>query len=400
MKAIQRFKRKIDGAMIAILLSALPLCAQNDTSAVQSAVYDRPFIEIGQSATAVGGYLEANTNYFREDGVSEGFSMEMRRFNIFLYSTIIPRVRFLAELEFEHGAEEIALETAQVDFELNPAFVLRGGVLLVPIGAFNLNHDSPKWEFVERPLVATQIIPSTLSDIGFGFNGKVFPGNFILTYDAYLVNGLGDGVILNDAGRTFLQSGKNAERFGEDNNGSPAFTARAAMRRRNLGEVGVSFYRGYYNSYKIEGEQVDEKRALQIVAVDFNAAFFKAAFNGELAFNSLDVPGDLSEIYGKKQWGGYIEVVYPLLRRKMFGFENAVVNAAIRAERIDYNVGNFSSTGEKIYDEVNALALALSFRPSAGTVLRANYRYHWIRDLPGNPAIRSAGFQFGIATYF
>lgn len=398
MNPMGKLKHKTGGALIAVLLAALPLHAHSDTSAVQSGMYDRPYIEIRQSATAVGGYLEANTNYFQEDGVSEGFSMEIRRFNIFLFSTIIPRMRFLAELEFEHGVEEIALETAQVDFELNPALVLRGGVLLVPIGAFNLNHDSPKWEFVERPLVATQIIPSTLSDIGFGFNGKIFPGNLILTYDAYLVNGLGDGVILNEAGRTFLQSGKNAERFGEDNNGSPAFTGRAAIRRRNFGEVGVSFYRGYYNSYKIEGEQVDEKRALQILAVDFNAELFKVAFNGEMAFNSLDVPGDLSEIYGEKQWGGYIEVVYPLLRRKMFGFENAVVNAAIRAELIDYNVGNFASTGGKIYDEVNALAL--SFRPSATTVLRANYRYHWIRDLPGNPAIRSAGFQFGLATYF
>lgn len=398
---IGKFKRKIYYiVIIASLLGAGSIHAQYDTSAVQSAVYNRPFIAIGQTATAVGGYLEGNTNYFQEDGVSEGFSMEMRRFNIFLYSTIIPRVRFLAELEFEHGTEEIALETAQVDFELNPALVLRGGVLLVPIGAFNLNHDSPKWEFVERPLVATEIIPSTLSDIGFGFNGKIFRKKFIFTYDAYLVNGLGEGIILNDAGRTFLPSGKNPERFREDNNGSPAFSGRVAFRQRDIGELGLSYYGGYYNSYKIEGEQVDEKRAVQIFAIDFNATLSKAVFNGEFAFNSVDVPEDISEIYGRKQWGGSAEVLYPLLRKKMLGFENAVINAGLRAERVDYNVGTFASTGEKIYDEVNALAVALSFRPSANTVLRANFRQHWIRDLPGNPAIKSAGFQFGIATYF
>jgi hypothetical protein len=391
---------KLYRVVFVILLALLPLRAQYDSSAVQNAVYNRPFIAIGETATAVGGYLEGTTNYFQEDGVSEGFFMEMRRFNIFLYSTIIPRVRFLAELEFEHGTEEIALETAQVDFELNPALVLRGGVLLVPIGAFNLNHDSPKWEFVERPLVATGIIPSTLSDIGFGFNGKIFRKKLIFTYDAYLVNGLDDRIILNETGRTFLQSGKNPGRFAEDNNGSPAFTGRVAFRQRDIGELGLSYYGGYYNSYKMEGEQVEKKRAVQIFAIDFNAVVRKAVFNGEFAFNSIDVPEDISEIYGRKQWGGYAEVVYPLLRKKMLGFENAVINAGLRAERIDYNLGEFSSTGKNIYDEVNALAIALSFRPSASTVLRANYRHHWIRDFAGNPRIKSAGFQFGIATYF
>ncbi|MCH7535387.1 MAG: hypothetical protein IH948_06515, partial [Bacteroidetes bacterium] len=59
----------------------------------QDAIFDRPFINMSHLRTAVGGYVEANTNYFAEDGITEGFSMEMRRFNIFLYSTIIPRVR-------------------------------------------------------------------------------------------------------------------------------------------------------------------------------------------------------------------------------------------------------------------------------------------------------------------
>ena len=145
-------------------LLIVPLFAQEDSIVVQDGVYNRPFISSTVSSpVAIGGYLEANTNYFSEDGVSEGFTMEMRRFNIFFYSTIIPRIKFLAELEFEHGTEEIALETAQVDFEFNTALVFRAGILLVPIGAFNQNHDSPRWEFVERPLVDTQIIPTTFS---------------------------------------------------------------------------------------------------------------------------------------------------------------------------------------------------------------------------------------------
>ena len=89
--------------------------------------------------------------------------MELRRFNIFLYSSVGRRIRFLSELEFEHGTEEIALETALVDFVVTPSLVARAGILLPPIGAFNANHDSPRYDFVERPLVSTEIIPATLS---------------------------------------------------------------------------------------------------------------------------------------------------------------------------------------------------------------------------------------------
>ena len=99
---------KIDMTIVFILLLLAPIFGQQDTSVVQDAIYDRPFIT-SDFPVALGGYLEGNTNYFSEDGVSEGFSMEFRRFNIFLYSTIIPRVRFLAELEFEHGTEEIGI---------------------------------------------------------------------------------------------------------------------------------------------------------------------------------------------------------------------------------------------------------------------------------------------------
>jgi hypothetical protein len=67
---------------------------------------------------------------------------------------------------------------------------------------------------------------------------------------------------------------------------------------------------------------------------------------------------------------------------------------------VDYNVGTFASTGASIGDEVTALVPGLAFRPTPGTVFRANYRYHWTRDFVGNEPARTAGFQLGFATYF
>jgi len=50
----------------------------------------------------------------------------------------------------------------------------------------------------------------------------------------------------------------------------------------------------------------------------------------------IDVPGDINEIYGTKQRGGFVEVMYPVLKRKMLLFENAVINVNLRGEKIDY----------------------------------------------------------------
>ena len=383
----------------AVFVCAVPAGAQVDSTLAQEGIYDRPFIA-SVSNTAIGGYVEGNTNYFVEDGITEGFSMELRRFNIFLYSSISQRVRFLSELEFEHGTEEIALETALIDFQISPALVLRAGIILPPIGYLNQNHDSPKWDFVDRPLVTTGVIPSTLSEVGAGVFGKSASGGVMLSYDLYLTNGLADAVVGNDLGRTDIPSGKSEEQFEEDNNGSPAISGRFALRRLGVGEVGLSYYGGYYNSYSFEGERVDERRWLGITAFDFGASVGKVDIRGELAYATIDVPDGMAEIFGDRQWGGHLDIVAPVWRPTLSGYDDAKLSLGLRFERVDYNRGTFSSTGLVIRDDVTAVVPGLSFRPTPGTVFRANYRYHWAHDFVGNPTVKTAGFQVGFATYF
>lgn len=386
--------------LFALALGPAPLIAQaNDSTLAQDGIYARPFIG-AVSFASIGGYVEGNTNYFVEDGVGEGFSMELRRFNIFLYSQISQRVRFLSELEFEHGTEEIALETALVDLQVRPSLVIRAGIILPPLGYFNQNHDSPRWDFVERPLVSTDIIPSTLSEVGGGVYGRVGLGGLILSYDAYLTNGLTDAVVGNELGRTDIASGKGEEMLAEDNNGSPAISGRVALREPSLGELGLSYYGGHYNTFRVEGVDVDERRWLGIAALDFGGSVGPASIRGEVAYASVDVPPGMVEVFGDTQWGGHVDVTLPVWRPRIPGYQDAVVAASLRLERVDYNVGTFTSTGDPIRDDVTAVVPSISFRPSAGTVFRANYRYHWIRDFAGNPTNRMAGFQLGFATYF
>jgi len=133
-----------------------------------------------------------------------------------------------------------------------------------------------------------------------------------------------------------------------------------------------------------------------------NAAyhFFDFTLQGEAAYSVIEVPDNISEIFGDKQWGAFIDVIYPVYQGSLFLFSDAVINLVVRFEYIDFNMGNFSVTGQNIRDEITALVLGLSFRPVSNTVIKANYRRHWTIDAIGNPTINIAGFQFGFASYF
>jgi hypothetical protein len=396
-------RARILGGLVAVCVADAALHAQAapDTARVpvQEGVYNRPVVG-SLDRTAIGGYVEANSNYAVEDGIGEGFTMELRRFNIFLFSSLGSRIRFLSELEFEHGTEEIALETALVDVRFSPSFVVRAGIILPPVGAFNVNHDSPRWNFVDRPIVSTEIIPATLSEIGFGVHGRLAPPGFGLTYDLYATNGLGDGVILNASGRTRLADGKREEQFGEDNNGSPAFSGRFAAQHERLGELGASFYSGIYNSYRIEGEEVEPARRVTLAALDARSQLGPVELRGEMAFAAIDIPDDLRELFGHRQLGWHLDATWPFWEPGLRAFPDGRVSADLRIEYADFNQGTFSSTGRAIGDDITSVVLGASFRPVSGTVFKVNYRRSRAHDLQRNPAAASAAFQIGFATYF
>lgn len=367
------------------------------------AVYDRPFLQVAKLPVALGGYAEANYQYLGADGLTEGHQFQMRRFTLFVSSGIAKRIKFLSELEFEDGTKEINIEFASIDFEFNPLLNLRGGIVMNPIGAFNQNHDGPKWEFVDRPISATQMLPATWSNVGFGIFGKKYLKNWVYAYEAYLTNGFDETIIANSENRTFLPASKaNRDRFEESFNGAPLLTGKVALRNTKIGELGLSYMGGIYNKFQDDGLTLDEKRRLNVFAIDFNTVISKlnTFINAEWAWVNVDVPATYTEQFGSNQQGGFIDIVQPLIKRPLFGFERAVLNAAVRLEYVDWNKGKFSSTRDNISDHIYSVVPALSFRPTPQTVIRLNYRYNWQTDLLGNPAAKLAGFQFGVSTYF
>lgn len=385
------------------LLKQTPVDTTKQGAMNMDAVYNRPFLQVGKLPVSVGGYIEADYQYIGEDGVTEGHSFRVPRMTIFIASSIHSKIKFLSEIELEEGGKEIAIEFAALDFNFHPLFNLRGGVVMNPIGAFNQNHDGPKWEFVDRPISATEMLPATWSNVGFGLYGKNYSGDWAYGYESYLTNGFNDAIINNGENRTFLPASKaNKERFEESSNGEPLLTGKVAVRNNNFGEIGLSYMGGIYNTYQDDGLQLDEKRRLDVYAIDFNSTlpWTDTYLVGEFAWISIDVPETFTQQFGNRQKGGFVDVVQPILKGKILDFKKATFNIACRFEYVDWNVGTFRETGNNISDDIWAIVPAISFRPTAQTVIRLNYRMMQQQDILGNPPAQIKGIQFGISSYF
>lgn len=381
------------------------------------AIYNRPFLKLGKMPVSIGGYMETNWQYVQTSGITFGNQFQFRRFSLFVASSISPRVKFLSEIEYEDDptgdndavgvAPTFEVEYAALDIELNPLLNLRGGMIVNPIGAFNQNHDGPKWEFTDRPVAMTQMLPDTWSNTGFGIYGKQYKKDWMFGYEFYLTGGFNDSIIDNPQGKTYLPEAKNnPTRFTSSASGAPMYTGKISLRNNKIGELGLSFMSDIYNTWRIEGTPIDNKRTVNVYDVDFNTTLRKSKtfITTEWAWVFVQIPPNYTEQYSNKQFGGFIDIVQPVLTGKILGWDNASLNVALRGEYVDWNDGKFASTGTRMYNDLWQITPAISFRPSPQTVLRFNYHHGVQRDITGNTIGASlgptGGFSFGMSTYF
>ena len=222
-------------------------------------------------------------------------------------------------------------------------------------------------------------------------------------YELYLTSGLYNYIIDSDKNKTYQQHVKeNASRLVTSNSGTALISSKLSVRNNKIGELGLSWMGGIYNKFKKDGVIIDNKRRCDVLDINFNTTLPKLNTNitTEWAWVFVQLPNGFNEQFGKKQQAGFIDVVQPILHKKMFGWDNATLNVAIRGEYADWNVARFTSTGKNIADDLWSIMPAISFRPNAETVLRLNYRYRKQRDLIGNPPATTNGFSFGISSYF
>ena len=369
-------------------LASLPLTAQVSGGA---SVYQKPFILEGKGAR-LGGYVDHEFKMdYNSDGELVSASFTPHRMIPFIFAEIVPGLRFFTEIEFEYGGDveksgEIKIEFATLDLSLSEAFNVRGGIILMPLGRFNLLHDSPVNDFTERPLIARYIVPTTFMESGAGVYGSVYPGEIsMLSYELYLVNGFGDNVGLKGirGGRPNLKS---------DNNLAKSVVGRLGFSPFLGLELGGSFYLGRWNA---ETDSRDSALGVRIFVLDGSYDVGPLQLQGEAARMSYDLSPGVSA----SGWGGYGQLNFHFGHGWVDRYPASVFTASLRLGELD--IDRYALDNGKM--DQRRVSLGLNFRPVEGTAFKLSYLWNIKRDRSTSSYDLDDAFgqfRLSVATYF
>lgn len=382
-----------------LALQAAPAYAQEQEEeegkrvGVPRGIYDKPYIARLGRGTAVGGYMdmEFETN-FNADGDVTGVTFDQHRLIPFIFSEVTDRIHFAAELEFEHGGNpskdgEIKVEFAAIDFTMREWLNFRAGILLSPLGYFNLVHDSPWNDLTERPLVNRALIPTTLSEAGMGFNGSFYPNPMnVVHYELYLVNGFNEAVLL-DANRdgqiegVRIRGGRGSAK--QDNNKGKSVVGRLSWSPQLGMQLGGSFHTGAYDNTGDDN--------LTIVAADAELTRGPVQLLAEYAHARIGL--DRHGFDTQVQHGFYVQGNYHLLTDRVL--QGSVVTLVGRYDFVDYAL-----SGDLADAKQDRLTLGVNFRPVEDTVFKLDWGFNGLTPAGGSRESKGSTLFFSVASYF
>jgi len=375
--------------------------------------YGKPFLRRFGRNTYIGGYMDHELE-FDENG---NHTFDQHRLIPFIYSDVSDRVKFATEIEIEHGGPQtpggvqgakgdIKIEFATIDFLMTDWLNYRGGIILSPLGKFNLVHDSPLQDLTDRPMVSTYVIPTTLSEAGMGFFGTFYPSELSkLDYEIYLVNGFSsqDGDKVAGGGLKFIRDSRGSVQ--DNNNRNFAVLGRVAYSPFLGLEIGLSAHSGYIDQ--------NNGNRQTIKAVDWT--YQRGAFElvGEYAHASIERDGNhldgtpKSELFNGDMWGFYAEPRYHFMPQFLkdlaptFFTDNSTFTAVCRIGHIDFNN---PSPGSRDLRQTRVTP-GFNFRFTEDTVFKAEYQINMENDsgIERNGktgSVSNNSLVFSVATYF
>ncbi|TKS62574.1 MAG: hypothetical protein EWM73_02329 [Nitrospira sp.] len=383
-------------------------------------IYAKPFLTAPKAI--VGGYAEVQFNALSGPNLDNPNrnSFNQVRMIPFIYADITDRVKFATEIEFERGGPqnnqgdgEVKLEFAQLDYLVNEAINIRAGMILVPIGKFNLLHDTPLNDLVDRPIVSRLIIPSTWSETGAGFYGTLYPTLMSkVDYELYVINGLQGGAKSPGVDNVTDTGGLRAVRgsAARDPNDNKSVVGRIAFSPMLGIEVAGSGHYGLWNNVGAGGVN-NASDYIGIYALDWTLQRGPFEVIGEAAWSRITrTAGSVVATGPAGMQGYYIQGNYhfmPEFLKKLASshFTDAsTFTATVRWEQVDTDTDDRTRTltGGNAR-ELERLTLGLNFRPIEDTVFKFNWQFNSQTGTPvvnTTPGLHGNGFLFSAATYF
>ncbi len=393
-------------------------------------IYAKPFLAAPKAT--LGGYADVMYNNLSRQNLDNPSrnSFGQQRLVPFIYADITDHIKFATEIEIERGGPNapvgqstttnsdgsIQIEFAQMDYLITEAVNIRAGILLMPVGKFNLLHDSPLNDLVDRPMVSRIVIPSTWFEAGAGIYGTLYPTSLSkLDYEIYAVNGMSQTAgAITDLGVRGARGSVSRDR--DDNKGVVGRLAFSPM----LGiEVAGS---GYHAQYKQAAGAV-AAGYIDIFALDWTLQRGPFEIIGESAWtrisnnNATGVAGNGIGPAGMQ--GYYIQGNYhfmPEFLKKLAPshFTDAsTFTAVVRWEQVDTDTDDRTRQAPNTVGhrrQLERLTLGLNFRPIEDTVFKFDWQFNTQQNALGlvqggdlgtaNSPINGNGFLIQAATYF
>ena len=393
-------------------------------------IYAKPFLAAPKAT--VGGYVDVMYNNLTHQNLDNPSvnSFGQQRLVPFIYADITDHVKFATEIEMERGGVNapqtgtggtfgdgsIQIEFAQLDYLITEAINIRGGILLMPVGKFNLLHDSPLNDLVDRPMVSRIIIPSTWFEAGAGFYGTFYPTSLSkVDYELYVVNGM------SQTAGTITDLGVRGARgsVSRDRDESKAIVGRLAFSPMLGIEVAGS---AYYGKYKPSTLTAGEGY-IGTYALDWTLQRGPFEVIGEAAWTRItnnNTAGTAPNNIGPAGMAGYyIQGNYHFMPEFLKRWapshftEASTFTAVIRWERVDTDTDNrtLANPGGGNRRQLERLTLGVNFRPIEDTVFKFDWQFNTQQDATGlvpagdystagSTPINGNGFLVQAATYF
>ena len=388
-------------------------------------IYAKPFLSAPKAI--IGGYVDVMYNNLSRQNLDNPsrHSFGQQRLVPFIFADITDHIKFAAELEFERGGPNapqgtdgsMSVEFAQLDYLVNEAINTRAGLLLMPVGKFNLLHDSPLNDLVDRPMVSRIIIPSTWFEAGAGIYGSLYPSTQSkLNYEVYAVNGMSQTA----GGITDLGVRNARGSVSRDRDDSKNVVGRLAFSPILGIEVAGS---GYHGQYKPSAAAVGAGR-ISIFALDWTLQRGPFEIIGESAWARIsnnDATGVAGSGIGPAGMQGYyIQGNYHFMPEFLKKWapshftDASTFTAVVRWEQVDTDTDDRTRVAGNAGGnrrELERLTLGLNYRPIPDTVFKFDWQFNSQKNAQGlalnggdfagaNNPINGNGFLVQMATYF
>ncbi|MDX1632234.1 MAG: hypothetical protein R3234_10255 [Thermoanaerobaculia bacterium] len=323
-----------------------------------------------EEGLSIGGYGEMI--YESVDGGTDEFDF-LRGIVYFGYK-FNDRWLFNSEIEFEHastGADGSAsVEFAYLDYLHRPAFNVRAGLLLVPMGFINELHEPTVFLGAQRPVTESVIIPTTWRENGFGLFGEIGP----VSYRSYVVNGL-EGAEFSAGG---LRGGrqKGSKALADDF----AWVTRADYGPVPGLQLGGSFYLGDSGQDLTGpgGASVDVGTTILEAHAEYSWRGFElralgawAELDDVAALNAaLGLTGSAS--VGEELQGAYLQAGFDVLTLAEAG--EAQLTPFVRWEQVNTQDSVPAGFGANPANDREILTLGLDYKPIDQVVLKVDYQ--------------------------